>query len=137
LTSSVAIPVIAGLAVGIAFVVAISSGLKPAEMMSDQELVDMTGQYPEVMALKERYQNVVVEIERADRVTNVNYIATIEPMDSHGDTFFGGGPKILAVVVEIDSFEGTRLSYVCGSGLTTGGVATIQAIKTTDCLETP
>ena len=47
-------------------------------MMTDSELIELTGKYPQVMALKERYEHTTVQVERTDRITHVHYLATKE-----------------------------------------------------------
>jgi hypothetical protein len=131
------VPVIVGLAVGIALVASFSAMLKPVSTMTDEELRRLiSDQYPQFQALKERYPNTVVEeIEHNQRSTEFRYVATKEPIDDNMDSF--GGPKILAVALEIEPLSARTLYVICGSGLTTGLPTTVQTIKTTDCLETP
>lgn len=130
------VPVIVGLAVGIGFIVLFSAMLKPIDAMTDDELRRLVfDQYPQFQALKERYPNTVVEeIERHERGTDFRYVATKEPIDD--STFSFHGPKMLAITLEIQPFSVRSLYVICGSGLTTDLPATVQAIKTTDCLET-
>lgn len=50
------LPVIAGLAIGIAFVILFSTMLKPIDAMTDDELRRLlSNQYPQFQALKEGY----------------------------------------------------------------------------------
>jgi hypothetical protein len=131
------IPVIAGLVIGIALVVLFSTMLKPVDAVTDDELRKLvSNQYPQFQALKERYPNTTVErIERYDWATYVHYEATKEPINDNIVSF--PGPKVLAITLTIQPLSARTLIASCGSGVSTDLPATVQAIKTTDCLETP
>jgi hypothetical protein len=131
------VPVAAGLACGIVLIAIFAVTLKPVDTMTDDELRELvSSQYPQFQVLKERYSNTVVEeIERHEWVTDIRYVATKEPIDD--STFSFHGPKVLAITLEIKPLSGRTLYVICGSGLTTELPATVSAIKTTDCLETP
>jgi hypothetical protein len=77
----------------------------------------------------------VEEIERYEWATYVHYVATKEPGDD--STFSFPGPKVLAITLTIKPLSPMTLNVICGSGLTTDLPATVQSIKTTDCLDTP
>ena len=129
------IPVIAGLAIGIALVVLFSTMLKPVYSMTDDELRKLAfDQYPQFQALKERYPNTTIEeIEHNQRGTEFRYVATREPVDPNTISF--PGPRILAITLTIEPLSPITLDVICGSGLITELPATVQTIKTTDCLE--
>lgn len=129
------IPIVAGLAIGIAFVVLFATMLKPVNAMTDDELRKLVSdQYPHFQALKERYPNTTVErIDRYPWATYVHYEATREPIDEHVISF--PGPKVLAITLTMKPLSGRTLNVICGSGLTTDLHPTVQTIKTTDCLE--
>jgi hypothetical protein len=131
-----AIPVIAGLTIGITIVVLFSSMLKPVYGMTDDELRRLVSdQYPQFQALKERYPNTTVErIERYERAIYFHYEATKDPRDDSILSF--PGPTVLALTLEIQPLSGRALYAICGSGLSKPLAATIQIIRTTDCLET-
>lgn len=136
-TDSVA-PVISGLAVGIAFILIFATLLKPVNQMTDDELRQIVSkQYPQVQALKERYVHTVEQIERYEWNTQMHYVATKEPIDNNPDEFFFPGPKVLAITLTFEPLSSRTISVICGSGLVSELPATIQSIKTTDCLETP
>jgi hypothetical protein len=130
------LPIIAGLAVGIAFVVLFSAMLKSIDAMTDDELRRLvSNQYPQFEALKERYPDTPVQrIERYPWATYVHYEATKEPRDENTVSF--PGPRVLAITLTIKPLGPLTLHVSCGSGLSTDLPATVQAIKTTDCLET-
>src|SRR6185503_17700559 len=91
------VPVIAGLAIGIGFVVLFSTMLKPIDAMTDNELrMFVSNQYPQFQALKERYPDTTVErIERYEWATYVHYEATKETIDDNNMSF--PGPTVLAI----------------------------------------
>jgi len=131
------LPVVAALAIGIAFVVLFSALLKPVGAMTDDELRKLvSSQYPQFQALKERYPDTTVEeIERHEWATYVHYVATKEPRDDSILSF--PGPKVLALTLTIRPLSPITINGICGSGLTTDLPATVQVVKTTDCLDTP
>jgi hypothetical protein len=59
-----AIPVIAGLVVGIAFVVAVAWSMTPASMSSDEALIAKYSRIPEVRYFLDKYPDSQVEVER-------------------------------------------------------------------------
>ena len=130
------LPVIAGLATGISFIMLFSAVSKPVGAMTDDELRKLVAdQYPQFQALKERYPNTTLEeIQRYESVTYVHYTATKEPRDD--SIFEFPGPKMLGITLEIQSLSGRSLYAFCGSGVSKVLPATVQAINTTDCLET-
>jgi hypothetical protein len=135
LTFGIGVPVVAGLAIGIAFIAIFAATLKPVNTMTDDDLRKLvSSQYPQFQALKERYPNTVERIERYDWVTYVHYEATKEPIDAYIDTF--PGPKTLSTTLTIRPMSRT-LDLSCGSGVSIHLPATVNAIKTSDCLETP
>jgi hypothetical protein len=135
LTPEIAVPVIAGLAIGIAVIAIFAVMVKPVDSMTDDELSSLvSSQYPQFQALKERYPNTVERIERYEGVTYVHYEATKEPIDDKDNSF--PGPKVLAVTLTIKSLSARTLDVICGSGLVKELPATVEVIKTTDCLET-
>src|SRR5690606_12997235 len=109
--------------------------LKPVNSMTDDELRKLvSSEYPQFQALKERYPDTTVEeIERHERRTDFRYVATKEPRDD--STFVFPGPRVLAITLTIKPLSPMTLNVICGSGLTTNLPATVQSIKTTDCLE--
>ena len=135
----IAVPVVAGLAVGVALIAVFSIMLKPVSTMTDDELRRIiSSQYPQFQALKERYPNTIERIERYEWATYVHYEATKELLEAkEGDTFFGGGPTALAITLTIKPLSGRTIDVSCGSGLSVSLPATVQTIKNTDCLETP
>jgi len=136
MTSGITLPVAAGLTIGISFIAIFAVTLKPVDTMTDDELRSLvSSQYPQFQALKERYPNTVEQIERYERVTYIHYVATKEPIDNYADMF--PGPKVLAITLTIQPISGRTIDVICGSGLTTDLPATVNTIRTTDCLETP
>lgn len=127
MTSGVTLPAAAGLAIGIAFIAIFALTLKPVDTMTDDELRKLvSSQYPQFQALKERYPNTVERIERYESVTYVRYEATKEPIDNYADMF--PGPKVLAVVLTIQSLSGRSIDVICGSGISIGLPTTVNTI---------
>jgi hypothetical protein len=135
-SSDTVVPVIAGLAVGIAFIAIFSTGLKSPATTTDEEIRQFFSQYPEVIALKERYGNVVEEIHQVDGVMSMQYIATRDPIEQNADSFRFLGPRMLVLTLTIQPFPGTAISVTCGSGLAVELAPTAESIRTTNCLET-
>lgn len=136
MTSGITIPVAAGLAIGMTFIAIFAVTFMPVDTMTDDELREfVSSQYPQFQALKERYPNTVERIERHEWATYVHSEATKEPIDDYTDMF--PGPKVLAVTLTILPLSARTLDVICGMGLSIDLPATVDAIKTTDCLETP
>ncbi|AFU59713.1 hypothetical protein Ngar_c27920 [Candidatus Nitrososphaera gargensis Ga9.2] len=134
----VTIPTIAGLAVGVALIVAFASFAKPAFTMSDDEVRQKVRNLPEVQAFYERY-TPLEQIRHQGTTTYVEY--------QIGKTwYFSNDPtalqddvtKSLRLYVKVDPYGKTSVALDCMS--MSGGnslPATIEMIKTTSCIEQP
>lgn len=134
----VAIPVIAGLAAGIALIALFSMLLKPSFSMSDDEVRSKVRNLPEVQAFYERY-TPLEQIRREGTTTYVEYSIGRTWYREHGDP--GNGvidmSKVLKLTVMVDSFGRTSLLFECGGPMSVSGPASVEAIRTTECIENP
>ena len=121
------------------FVVMLVTSPKVVDGMTDDELRQLiANEYPQFQALKERYPQTEEQIERIEGTTYMRYEAVrLYTGQSDGDPSFAIDPKTLSVVLTIDPLSARNIQVVCTSGLSATLPATVNAIKTTDCLEKP
>src|SRR5437867_2042275 len=134
-SSNAAIPVIAGLTVGIGLIVLFSISLRPS---SDEEIRAKVRNLPEVQALYERYAPLE-QITHDGTSTYVDYSIERAWYREHGnaasvviDHF-----KVLTLIVKIDSFGRTSMTLECGGPMSIDLQASVEEIRTTPCLESP
>ena len=135
--ANLAIPVIAGLAAGIGVIVLFSMAAKPSFSMSDDEISSKVAQLPEVKALHERYQPT----ESFSRDGNTRYVQFAVERTWN----LGNDPtcncddvtKQLLLTVKVDSFGKSNMQLECLGPISGGEAATVNNVRTTDCIEHP
>ena len=134
-SSNSAIPVIAGLTVGIGLIVLFSISLRPS---SDDEIRTKVRNLPEVQAFYERYAPLE-QITHDGTSTYVDYSIERTWYSEHGDpaSVVIDHSKVLSLVVRVDSFGRTSMTLECGGPMSIGGPASVEEIRTTPCLEEP
>ena len=134
-SSNAAIPVIAGLTVGIGLIVLFSISLRPS---SDEEIRAKVRNLPEVQALYERYAPLE-QITHDGTSTYVDYSIERAWYREHGDaaSVVIDHFKVLTLIVKVDSFGRTSMTLGCGGPMSTGLPASVEEIRTTPCLESP
>ena len=132
-------PVIGGFAVATVFAVILVTSPKSVDGMTDDELRQLiASEYPQFQALKERYPQTEEQIERIEGTTYMRYEAVkMYTGQNYANTPFVDNPQTLSVVLTIDPLSARSIQVVCASGLSATLPATVDAIKTTDCLEKP
>lgn len=121
MADSATAPVIAGLAIGIAFVVMLSLVSFPVAALTDEELIEKTKKLKEVQLFLEMHPDAEIFVERHNdtfRAVEVHYSVTKQIMEP---TRFDSGirTKVLVVVVGTgSSFDDDTASFtlVCDRG---------------------
>lgn len=126
-------PVIAGLAIGIAFVILFSSISMPDFMLSDEELVAKYSKFAEVKYFLEKYPDAMAEVKRSpDKEDHIEISYSVERrIESASDGYTGTNFFGIHVYSEPDQLS---FGLACGvvNGATIGwgfeGVGAIDAI---------
>jgi hypothetical protein len=134
--AGIVIPVIAGLAVGIVLIAVFASIAKPAFSLSDDEILKNVKNLPEVQAFYERYIPLE-QIGRDGTTTYVYYLIgrTWPAEDDQSDGFQWVVEKELRLTVKLDQFGRTSMTYQCAGAITFEDTATVELMRTTECLE--
>ena len=136
--ANVGIPVLAGLAMGIALIVLFSAFTKPTFTMLDEEIRQKVRKLPEVDAFNERYVGLET-VWRDGSGTYVEYqIGRTWLYNNDPSEYHPNPTKQLRLTVKVDSFGRTSMILEClGHKLNDRVIATVDAIKTTQCIEQP
>ena len=141
--SSLTLPVIAGLAVGIALIVLFSMAAKPSFSMSDEEIRIKMMTLPEVQAFYEKAFHETIppteEIRHEGAATYVQYQIdrTFDDGDPTTPQDYDITTKVLRLTARVDSFGKTAMTLECAGPMSTSWTPTVSDIKTTTCLENP
>lgn len=132
MVNEIVVPVLTGLVLGIALIVVAAIYAKPTFIMTDDEILEKARSLPEVQALRERY-GTLEQIGREGTTSYVYYqIGRSWPGDENSEI---ETRKALYITVRIDPFGRTEVWYECGGAISVSGPATVELIKTTDCIE--
>ena len=132
MVDGIVVPVLTGLVLGIALIVVVAIYAKPSFIMTDDEILEKARNLPEVQALLERY-GPLEQIGRGGTTSYVYYqIGRWWPDENSAEI-----TKALYITVRIDPFGRTEVWYECGGPISVSGPATVELIKTTDCIERP
>jgi len=128
----IVVSVLTGLVLGIALIVVVAIYARPSFIMTDDEILEKARGLPEVQALRERY-GPLEQIGR-EGTTSYVYFQIGRSWPGDEDSEFETR-KALYITVRIDPFGKTDVWYDCLGPITVSGPATVELIKTTDCIE--
>jgi hypothetical protein len=116
-----AIPVIAGLIVGIAFIVAVAWSMTPASMSSDEALIAKYSRIPEVRYFLDKYPDSQVEVERLPTEQAIIVYFRVEKQVEPASEWYSG-VNVLFVEAYKDRPNQLSLGVSCGfsQGMTVG-----------------
>ena len=134
--TSVVPAVIAGLAVGIFLIAYFANHHNPVYTWSDQDIIVYSHTLDEVQAFYARYDEPEprADITRIGTTTIVYYQAfrSWSITDDAADDY----TKELRLTITIDPFGRMTKGLECASSVSYGLAATVESIKTNECLET-
>ena len=134
MSDNVAAAVIAGLATGIALIFLVSAYANSSFPATEDEILQKVRSLPEVQALRERY-GPLEQIGREGTTYYVYYqIGRTWPGDEGADYDIY---KSLHLNVRIDPFGRTEVWFECQGRISGIALATVELVKTTDCIERP
>jgi hypothetical protein len=116
-----AIPVVAGLVIGIFFVVAVAWTLTPASMSSDEALIAKYSRIPEVRYFLEKHPEAQFEVERIPNEGAVIVYYRVERQVEPASEW-NSGVNVLSVELYKDRMNKLALGVGCGvsQGMTIG-----------------
>jgi hypothetical protein len=126
-------PVVAGLALGVAFIIVFAITLKPDFLLSDDELVSKYSKIPEISYFLEKYPDAAVEVSRDPNEQYLGVSFTVERQVSPPRAFDAGTHTLGVSVVSVGPFKPV-LSISCGLGGITSE-ASFESIETIDFTE--
>jgi hypothetical protein len=123
------LPVIAGLAIGVAFVVLFSALIKPDFMLSDEELISKYSELAEVKYFLNKYPDAKAEVNRNPHERGSEVLFSVERQIYPSGQFYTGIHS-LTVSVSAKPFHPT-LFISCGLG----GISTLGSLEGTDTID--
>jgi hypothetical protein len=138
MTSSI-LPVIAGLAIGLAFVVLLSMNLRLDNTLSDEELIAKYSKLPETRYFLEKHPDAKADVDRISHENALMVSFSVEKQVAPASDFYSG-INIFSVTAYNNRLTQLNLSVECGSnGMTVGvGLADVSGIDAAEewCFQT-
>jgi len=121
---NVAIPVVAGLVVGIAFVIAMALAMTPDTMLSDEALIAKYSKIAEVRYFLEKYPDAQVEVERiSSQQATMVYFEVAKQVEPASE--WNSGINVLRVSAYKDKLAPLALGIGCGTSQELAGLKSI------------
>jgi hypothetical protein len=124
------VPVVSGLAIGIAFIMLVSSMPKPDSLLSDEELIAKYSKLPEIKYFLGKYPDAKVEVDRNPHEQYFVILFTAE-RQVNPERRFDSGIHSLGVSVHAPPFRQAVLFISCGAG----GMTTDRAVESIETIE--